>query len=101
MSLRVYGPASADDLRALVAGEPVRLDVVTAVSEDEEQEYDALLAAAERGPAVVAAVVADVSAAIMSADVQAIHVDADGSGDLAWYAPQEIDQVIAILEGAG
>jgi hypothetical protein len=30
-------------------------------------------------------------------EVVALHVDIDGSGDLAWYATQEIDVVLDVL----
>ena len=32
------------------------------------------------------------------AQVASFHLDADGSGDLAWYAPQELDQVIELTQ---
>jgi hypothetical protein len=31
--------------------------------------------------------------------VASLHLDADGSGDMAWYAPQELDEVIGLLRG--
>lgn len=98
MSERVYAPAGIDDLRELAADRPVTLQVVQAASSDEEDEYEALLAAAELGPVVVTAEVDTAAAPIRREDVQSFHLDADGSGDLAWYAPQEIDQVIELLQ---
>ncbi len=95
---RVYAPAGIDVLRALADGQTVTMDAFVAASQDEEDEYDALLAAAEDGPVVVTAEVADPDAPIRPQDVEALHLDADGSGDLAWYAPQELDAVIALLE---
>lgn len=95
---RVYGAADLEALRALAAGQALTLDLVVADSEDEEDEYDALLTAADDGPVVVTAEIED-DAAIRPRDVRSLHVDADGSGDLAWYAPTELDAVIALLEG--
>lgn len=97
MSVRVYAAADAAALRALAAGEPVTLDLFTAASEDEEDEFDAVLVLAETGPVVVTAEVDDPDGPVRPEDVQALHLDADGSGDLAWYGPTEIDQVIALL----
>lgn len=99
--IRVYAPAGAEHLRRLAEDRPLELEVVTAASEDEEDEYDALLTAAEQGPVVVTAEVEAEAAPIRPQDVRSFHVDADGSGDLAWYAPQELDQVIALLEARG
>ncbi|HPU14028.1 MAG TPA: hypothetical protein PLQ19_09570 [Aeromicrobium sp.] len=99
VSQRVYGPADLSALRSLLAGHAVELAVVVPTSEDEQDEYDALVEAAELGPVVVTAEVAAIDVSIRPEDVQSFHLDADDSGDLAWYAPQELDQVIAILEG--
>jgi len=99
--IRVYAPTDLERLRELAQDQPLELDVVTADSEDEEDEYDALLEAAELGPVVVTAEVDDAAAPIRPQDVRAIHLDADGSGDLAWYAPQELEQVIVLLEQRG
>ena len=99
--IRVYASAQAEHLRQLADDRPIELEVVTAESEDEEDEYDALLTAAEDGPVVVTAEVDAADAPIRPQDVRAFHVDADGSGDLAWYAPQELGQVIALLEARG
>ncbi len=98
---RVYAPVDLEQLRALAQQQALEVDVVTAESEDEEDEYDALLEAAETGPVVVTAEVDGAAAPIRPQDVHAFHLDADGSGDLAWYAPQELDQVIALLEKQG
>lgn len=94
---RVYAAADAALLRTLAEDEPVAPERVTAASQDEEDEYDALLTAAEQGPVVVCAELDDADAPIRLRDVQSFHVDADGSGDLAWYAPQELDEVIELL----
>ncbi|GAA3531971.1 hypothetical protein AFL01nite_20280 [Aeromicrobium flavum] len=96
--VRVYAAADLAALRALADDRPVSLEVVVAASEDEEDEYDALLTAAEDGRVVVCAEVEADDAPIRREDLQALHVDADGSGDLAWYAPQELDDVIELLD---
>jgi len=97
MTVRVYGPADVAALRTLAAGRPVELEVVTAASEDEQDEYDALVTAAELARVVVTAEIESARAPIRAQDVRSFHLDADGSGDLAWYAPQELDQVIELL----
>ncbi|MTB87787.1 hypothetical protein H9L21_04420 [Aeromicrobium senzhongii] len=95
--VRVYGAADVQALRALADDQPVTLDYVIAASADEEDEYDALMTAAEDGPVVVCALVEADGAPVRLEDLQSLHVDADGSGDLAWYAPQELDDVIELL----
>ena len=96
---RVYGPADLTELRLLAAGESVELTVVVPPSADEQDEYDALIEAAEFGPVVVTAEVAATGDRIRPQDVQSFHVDADDRGELAWYAPQELNQVSEILAG--
>jgi hypothetical protein len=95
--VRVYAAADVAALRALADDQPVTLEAVVAASEDEEDEYDALMTAAEDGRVVVCAEVEADDAPIRLQDLQALHVDADGSGDLAWYAPQELNDVIELL----
>ena len=97
--MRVYLPAGLVDLVQLRDGHSVMLPGVTPASDDEIDEFDALNEAALRGDLVVAADV-DVADNPVSLDqVASLHLDADGSGDLAWYAPQELDQVIVLLGG--
>jgi hypothetical protein len=99
--MRLYLSASADALRSLRDGASVTLPALVAASDDEEDEFAALAAAAEGSAAVV---VADVDRpddgddqAVTLDQVDAIHVDVDGSGDLAWFATQEIDEVLRLL----
>ncbi len=94
--VRVWAGVDVDVLRALRDGAPLADGLVAAESDDEGHEYEALLAAAEDGPVVVVAEVAE-GADVTMADVEALHVDADGSGDLAWFAPQEVDAVLDVL----
>lgn len=99
--MRLYLPADAAALRSLRDGGPVTLPAYVAASDDEEDEFTALAAAAETGRVVVVADVGDPDdgddQAITLDQVVAVHVDADGSGDLAWYATQEIDVVLDLL----
>ena len=95
--MRVYVGTDASGLRALLAGEPVPGERVVAPSEDEQDEFDALETAADDGPVVVTAEVASEDAPVTLDVVEALHVDSDGSGDLAWYATQELETVLSLL----
>jgi len=97
--MRVYLPAGLDALAQLREGQDVELSAVVPASEDELDEFDALSTAAEQGDAVIAADVERADSPVGLDRVASFHLDVDGSGDLAWYAPQELDQVIAILQG--
>ena len=99
--MRLYLSADAAALRSLRDGASVTLPAFAAASDDEEDEFAALASAAESAKVVV---VADVDEpddgddqAIELDEVVAVHVDVDGSGDLAWYATQEIDVVVELL----
>ncbi|MFD1860867.1 hypothetical protein EHW97_14195 [Aeromicrobium camelliae] len=92
--MRIYIGTDAGGLEALRAGE-LYGPAVLAESEDEEHEYEAMLAAAEDGPVVVVAEIDDDEQPVTLREVVALHTDIDGSGDLAWFAPQELDSVIA------
>ena len=72
-----------------------------AASEDEEDELAALEEASEHAAAVAAAEVDDPDGPVTLDDVVSFHVDIDGTGDLAWYATQEIDAVLSTLAGPG
>jgi hypothetical protein len=83
---------------------------LVATGEDEESEYSALMAAAEEsaglqpGPqrrVVIVAELPDPDGPLRRRDVVAVHADpderpagADPEEDLAWYATQEIEQLI-------
>ncbi len=95
--MRLYLAADAEALRTLRAGGAVTLPSFVAASDDEEDEFAALSQAATAGAAVVIAELDRDDQPVALSDVEAIHVDADGSGDLAWYAAQEIDEVVALL----
>jgi hypothetical protein len=99
--MRLYLSAGAEALRSLRDGASVKLPAFVAASDDEDDEFAALAAAADGSAAVVVADVDQVDdgddQAVMLEQVAAIHVDTDGSGDLAWYATQEIDDVLRLL----
>ena len=99
--MRLYLTADAAALRSLRDGGSVTLPAYVAASDDEEDEFTALAAAAETGTVVVVADVDDPDDgddhAITLDQVVAVHVDLDGSGDLAWFATQEIDDVLGLL----
>jgi hypothetical protein len=95
--MRVYFAADAESLRQLQDGGPVRLPAFVPASDDELDEFAALADAGEAGDVAIAADVDAADQAVSLEQVASFHVDADGSGDLAWYATQELDQVIALL----
>jgi hypothetical protein len=99
--MRLYLTADAAALRSLRDGGSATLPAYVAASDDEEDEFSALAAAAETGTVVVVADVDDPDdgddQTITLDEVVAVHVDVDGSGDLAWYATQEIDVVLDLL----
>jgi hypothetical protein len=99
--MRLYLTADAAALHSLRDGASVTLPAFAAASDDEEDEFAALAAASETGTVVVVAEVDHPEAgddqSITLDEVVAVHVDVDGSGDLAWYATQEIDAVLDLL----
>lgn len=97
--MRIYLPAGLDALVQLADGESLRLPAVIPASDDELDEFDALIAAGEQGDVVIAADVDTAETAVDLDQVASFHLDADGSGDMAWYAPQELGEVIALLRG--
>lgn len=97
--MRVYAGARREDVVRLAHEEQIDLETVQPDSEDEEDEFAAMEEAARRGIVVIAADVDDPVGPIELAHVAAWHVDADGSGDLAWYATQELDHVLDLLAG--
>jgi hypothetical protein len=113
--VRLYLPATLETLAELHGDGVIGVgdDVVVAEGDSEDQEYDALMTAAESAAALVAelepgerrrvVVVAELTSThlptrITLADVVAVHADpddvpdegADPSDDLGWYATQEI-----------
>lgn len=97
--MRVYLAVGRDDLTTLAAGGSISAPAFLAASEDEEDELAALEEAAEHAAAVAAAELDDPDGAVRLEDIVSFHVDVDGTGDLAWYATQEIDAVLNTLAG--
>jgi hypothetical protein len=96
--MRVYLGLSADELAALAAGEAVTpAEAFVAASTDEEDELAALEEAAEHGVVAAAAEVDDPDGPVSLVDVASLHVDLDDSGDLAWFATQEIAAVVELV----
>lgn len=115
MSVRVYVPTTLDLLRAWhgAGAVPAAAERVVAPAEDEESEYAALMTAADAssgllaGPGRRVVVVGEVpdeagAGAVRWRDVAAVHADAadrpagsDPDEDLAWYARQEISELLA------
>jgi hypothetical protein len=97
--MRVYLAVGREELTALAEGEPVNAPAFVAASEDEEDELAALEEAAEHAVVVAAAELDDPDGPVTLNDIVSFHLDLDGTGDLAWYATQEIDTVLSTLEG--
>ena len=95
-AVRVYLAADVAAVKTLRDGGSVTLPAVIAETDDEEDEFDALMHAAASGPVVVVAEADRADEPVSLSEVQALHVDADGSGDLAWYAPSEVDEVLRL-----
>ena len=112
--MRLYLPMTLPDLAAgYAAGQlTTNLDAVVSEGDSEEDEYAALMTAADSSAEMVAdladglrrrvVVVAEASGPddpVPLRDIVAVHVDpADDAGaddDLAWYATQEIDSLLA------
>ncbi len=111
--MRYYVPTTLDRLRTYVEQGrlPDDLDRFEPEGDDEESEYTALMDAADAaaalldGPGRRVVVVAEVDppgTGLAMSDVVAVHsdvadrpVDADPDEDLAWFATQEIEQLLA------
>ncbi|CAN5364934.1 hypothetical protein BH11ACT8_BH11ACT8_09400 [soil metagenome] len=110
---RVYLPSTLDRLRVLLdtGAHPATTDGVLAEGDDEASEYAAVMTAADASAellagagrrVVVVAEVADPDAAVPIADVVSVLADptdrpagADPDEDLAWFATQEIADLLA------
>ncbi len=97
--MRVYLAVGRDELTALAGGASISAPAFIAASEDEEDELAALEEASEHAAAVAAAEVDDPDGPVSLDEVVSFHLDVDGTGDLAWYATQEIDAVLSALAG--
>ncbi len=112
---RVYLPTTVADLAGFAAagGVPAGTDRFVAGGDEEQDEYLALMSAADACPeprrrVVVVAELddgadgADVDGAVAWVDVVAVHADpaeraagADADDDLAWYGVQEVGDLSA------
>ena len=95
--MRVYVPATLADVEKLAAGGALTAQVFTPASEDEDSEFAAFGEAAEHGAVVISVDVEANDSPVNIDNVASFHVDLDGSGDLAWFATQEIDAVLLAL----
>jgi hypothetical protein len=95
---RIYLGVGAEQLRVLKAEGTLDGPRVVPESDDETDELDALLTAAEDGPAMLAAEVDSEESAVSLRDVESIHLMIDESGAPAWFAPSELDAVISLIE---
>ncbi len=91
--MRIYLAVNAELLEQLADGRRISAPAFRAGSEDEEDELAALEEASEHG-FVVAVAEVDGSDDVALENIVSFHVDLDGSGDLAWFATQEIDAVL-------
>lgn len=98
--MRVYVGLDADQLVALADGRSVApVEAFVAASTDEEDELAALEEAAEHGAVAAAAELDDPDGPVSLVDIASLHLDIDDSGDLAWFATQEIAAVIELVRG--
>lgn len=95
--IRIYVSAALGDVESLATGKAVTAEVFTPASDDEEDEFAAFGEASHHGVVVIAADVEGVDVPVTLDNVASFHVDLDGSGDLAWFATQEIDAVLLAL----
>lgn len=95
--IRVYLSAALSDVESLGAGQAVTVRAFTPASDDEESEFAAFNEAAQHGVVVIAADVEAEGGPVTIDDVASFHLDLDGSGDLAWFATQELDAVLLAL----
>jgi hypothetical protein len=99
--MRLYLAADRSALEALRDGGSVTLTAFAAASDEEEDEFAALTEAADAGAVALAVDVDQVDdgddQTVTLEQVAALHLDADGSGDLAWFATQELDAVIEMM----
>jgi hypothetical protein len=96
--MRAYaaiGPHEVDELRL---GRSVTTSLVVPVGESDDEEFAALEQAASQTQVVAAVDVDAADSAFTLDDVAAFHVDADGSGHLQWFARQECDAVMDLLD---
>lgn len=96
--MRAYAALGPHDVAELRLGGAVTTDLVMPATESDDDEFAALEHAAAESQVVAAVEVNAADSSFTLADVAAFHVDADGSGHLQWFARQEIDAVVDLLD---
>jgi hypothetical protein len=104
--MRVYQPSTLTELAAAHAAGSMQPDddAVVSESEDEEDEYAALMTAADLSTQRLAGLADGLRRRVVvvleagATEILAVHADttddADPAGDLAWWATQEIDSLL-------
>lgn len=95
--MRIYLPAGLGEIEALASGGAVSGQAVVPATEDEDDEFVAFHEASTYGPVVISVDLDGPELPVTLDTVAAFHLDIDGSGDLAWFATQEIDAVLLVL----
>ena len=95
--MRIYVAAARADVEMLAAGGAMTAEAFIPESEDEDAEFAAFSEAADHGAVVISADVDSQGEPVTLVKVAAFHVDVDGSGDLAWFATQELDAVLLAM----
>ena len=105
--MRVYQPTTLTELAAAYAAGSVQpdADAVVSDSESEDDEYAALMTAADLSAARLAGLADGLRRRVVvvleegGTQILAVHADpvddADADDDLAWYASQELDSLLS------
>jgi hypothetical protein len=105
--MRVYQPATLTELAAASAGGSVQpdADAVVSDSDSEDDEYAALMTAADLSAARIVGLADGLRRRVVvvleegGTRILAVHADpvddADADDDLAWYASQELDSLLS------
>jgi hypothetical protein len=105
--MRVYQPSTLTELAAAHAAGSMRPDenAVVSVSEAEDDEYAALMTAAEMSAGWLAGLADGLRRRVVvvledgGTEILAVHADpvddADPDDELAWYASQEVDSLLS------
>ena len=105
--MRVYQPSTLTELGAAYAAGSVRpdADAVVSDSESEDDEYAALMTAADLSAARIVGLADGLRRRVVvvleegGTRILAVHADpvddADADDDLAWYASQELDSLLS------
>jgi hypothetical protein len=96
--MRAYAAIGLHEVAELRLGRSVTTSLLVPAGESEDDELAALEQAAGQAQVVAAVDVDAADSAFTLDDVAAFHVDADGSGHLQWFARQESDAVMDLLD---